>query len=255
MSTQVWNATLYDVKHGFVTQYGEALLDLLAPRPGERILDIGCGTGHLTKQIADRGAAVIGLDNSPDMIASARTAYSDLAFVLGDAADFAFGEPFDAVFSNATLHWVKPPEDAVRCIAASLKPGGRFVAEFGGAGNVAHVANAIRDVRYALSGEDYPHDWFFPSIGDYAPMLEAHGLEVRAAWLFDRPTPLEGEDGLRNWLAMFGSSMLRGLTADETVYVTMEVERTLRATHYRDGQWFADYRRIRIVAVKTSVEL
>ncbi|BCX02750.1 MAG: methyltransferase type 11 [Candidatus Roseilinea sp.] len=254
MNTQDWNVALYDGQHSFVTQYGKALLDLLAPRPGERILDVGCGTGHLTKRIADCGATVIGLDNSPNMIAAARCAHPDVTFVLADARDFTFDEPFDAVFSNATLHWVTPPEAAARCIADALKPGGRFVAEFGGAGNVAHITNAIRNTRYALTGEDHPHGWFFPSIGAYASLLETYGLEVQAAWLFDRPTPLEGEDGLRHWLTMFGGEMLRGLAAEEIAHVTAQAERTLRTTHYRDGQWFADYRRIRIVAVKTGVE-
>ncbi len=250
-SPPTWDAALYDDKHSFVTRYGEALLDLLAPRPGERILDLGCGTGHLTKQIADRGATVIGLDNSAAMIAAAQQAYPDVTFVLADATNFAFEAPFDAIFSNAALHWVQPPEAAVRCIARALKPNGRFVAEFGGAGNVAGITDAVRRARRALTGEDHPHAWFFPSIGAYASLLEACGLEVRAAWLFDRPTPLEGEAGLRDWLAMFGHDLLRGLPADVIEIVTASAERTLRKTHYRNEQWTADYRRIRIIAIKS----
>lgn len=252
MSQNVWDAKLYDGRHSFVAKYGEELLELLAPKPGERILDLGCGTGDLTHKIADCGATVVGLDSSLDMIEAAHAKYPTLEFVLCDATNFAFDEAFDAVFSNATLHWVKPPQHAVKCIARALKPRGRFVAEFGGAGNVANIADAIRDSRYAVTGEDHPHDWYFPSIGEYAPILEARGLEVQAAWLFDRPTPLEGADGMRNWLNMFGGGMLRGLATDVIDRVTAIAERTLMQTNYRDGQWFADYRRIRVVAVKSQ---
>jgi very-short-patch-repair endonuclease/trans-aconitate methyltransferase len=245
-----WQPALYDTKHAFVAKYGEALLDLLAPKPGERILDLGCGTGDLTQKIADCGATVIGLDSSLDMIAAARAKYPVIEFVPGDATSFAFDAPFDAVFSNATLHWVKPPEDAARCISRALRPGGRFVAEFGGAGNVAHISAALHDAHMTLTGAPLQHNWYFPSIGAYAPILEAHGLEVQAAWLFDRPTPLEGEDGMRNWLTMFGGPILRGAPTDVIDRVTAVAERTLRDTSYRDGQWFADYRRIRVVAIK-----
>lgn len=245
-----WDPRLYDARHGFVSRFGEALIELVAPQPGERILDVGCGTGDLARQLAERGAHVVGLDHSPEMIAEARARYPDLTFILGDATRFACAEPFDAVFSNAALHWIRPPEDAVRCIAAALKPGGRFVAEFGGKGNVAGIADGIRHARYALTGEDHPPTWFFPSIGEYASLLEAHGLEVRSAWLFDRPTPLDGEAGLRDWLAMFAGEMLRGLAAEDKARVTALAERNLRQALYRDGQWFADYRRIRVIAVK-----
>lgn len=251
MIKQTWNTALYDGKHGFVARYGEALLELLAPRPGERILDLGCGTGDLAQKIAECGATVIGLDSSSDMIAAARAKYPAIEFMLGDATNFYFDDAFDAVFSNATLHWVKPPEDAVRCISNALKPSGRFVAEFGGAGNVSAIAAALHDAHVTMAGAPLQHNWYFPSIGEYAPILEALGLDVQAAWLFDRPTPLEGEDGMLNWLTMFGGGMLRGAPADVIDRVTARAERTLRDTNYRDGQWFADYRRIRVVATKT----
>lgn len=245
-----WNTALYDSKHSFVTKYGEALLDLLAPKAGERILDVGCGTGHLTKQIADAGATVIGIDNSPDMIAAAQRAYPTLAFIQADATDFHFAEKFDAVFSNATLHWVQPPENAAKCMANALKQGGRFVVEFGGKGNIDRIREAVHEARREIAGDDEPDTYYFPSIGEYAPLLEQHGLEVQAAWLFDRPTLLEGEDGMTNWLLMFGAGMLRGLPTDMSKRVTAQAERTLRNTNYQNGKWFADYRRIRIVASK-----
>jgi len=249
-TVQGWDAALYDGKHGFVAHYGEALLDLLAPQPHERVLDLGSGTGDLTHKIAAEGASVIGLDSSPTMLSSARAKYPALEFMFGDATNFRFDAPFDAVFSNATLHWVKPPEAAAKCVARALKPGGRFVAEFGGAGNIAHITRAVRDAFSELTGEDKPHSLFFPSIGEYAPILEAYSLEVQAAWLFDRPTPLDGEEGMLNWLAMFGDGMLRGVPTDIRQRVTALAERTLRQTNYVNGRWFADYRRIRIVATK-----
>jgi trans-aconitate methyltransferase len=250
-----WNPALYDAKHGFVAKFGEALLELLAPQPGEHILDLGCGTGHLSHKIAERGAAVIGLDSSPDMIAAARKAYPDIEFQPSDATDFAFDRLFDAVFSNAALHWVKPPEAAVRCIARALRPGGRLVTEFGGKGNIATIADAVRSALRHVTGLDIPHSLYFPSISQYSALLEAHGLEVRAAWLFDRPTPLEGPGGMRNWLAMFGGGLLgdlalRGMAADELERATAIAERNLRKTNFHDGQWFADYRRIRLVAAR-----
>lgn len=245
-----WNTALYDNRHNYVTKYGEAVLDLLAPQAGERILDIGCGTGHLTQKIAECGAHAIGIDSSIDMIATAREKYPALEFSVGDATHFAFDAPFDAVFSNATLHWVKPPEAAAKCIAQVLKPGGRFVAEFGGHGNIGNIAQAVRLAYAEVTGEDRPHAWFFPSIGEYAPLLEAHGLEVQVAWLFDRPTPLDGDDGMHSWLRMFGGGMLRGVPTDLFDRVTAKAERTLKKTNYKDGKWFADYRRIRVVARK-----
>jgi SAM-dependent methyltransferase len=138
-STNKWDASLYEAKHSFVWERGADLLELLAAQPGERILDLGCGTGHLTARIAEAGADVVGLDSSPEMIAEAKRNFPALEFIVGDAREFRFEKPFDAVFSNAMLHWVLEPESVVQSIGEALKTGGRFVAELGGQGNVERV--------------------------------------------------------------------------------------------------------------------
>jgi len=151
VSDNNWNPSLYDQKHAFVFEYGKGLLPVLDPQSGELILDLGCGTGHLTKTIAESGARVIGIDSSPRMIEMARATYPELEFLVADARNFSFADPFDAIFSNATLHWVQPAESAVRCLSASLKTGGRFVAEFGGKGNVATIITAIQQAFRELT--------------------------------------------------------------------------------------------------------
>ncbi len=138
-----WNSSLYEQKHSFVFKYGEEVLALLNPQRGERILDVGCGTGHLTKLIAEAGAEVVGIDSSPEMVEAARVACPDINFVVADAADFSFTEPFDAVFSNAALHWVTEAKQAMVCMAQSLKQGGRFVVELGGKGNLTAITGLL----------------------------------------------------------------------------------------------------------------
>ncbi len=248
-----WDAALYDSRHSFVWKYAAELIELLAPRKGERILDVGCGTGHLAHQISLAGAEVIGLDHSPAMIEQARSHYPQLEFILADAASFQFAEPFDAVFSNAALHWVKPPDQAVNCIARALKPGGRFVAEFGGRGNLQSFHSALRRAREAIGCPVSPEQepWYFPTIGEYTSLLEQYGLQVRQASFFDRPTPLEdGENGLRNWMEMFGSVFMVGLSPAEQQRLFRSFAEQLRPTQFRAGAWVADYTRIRIVALR-----
>ncbi len=250
---QTWNTQLYDGKHGFVAKYGEELLGLLDAQPGEAVLDVGCGTGHLTAKIAESGATVLGLDSSADMIAQARVNYPALLFTHTDIVAFDQPKTFDAVFSNATLHWVRDANGAARAIAAALKPGGRLVAEFGGAGNIAGIATAVQAALRDATGQDVPHNWYFPTVGEYASMLETHNLTVHAAWLFERPTPLDGADGMRNWISMFGGGLFAraaNLSNDVKRQVIERAEAHLFATHFKNGQWFADYRRIRIVAVR-----
>jgi trans-aconitate methyltransferase len=226
-------------------------LELLQARAGERILDVGCGTAQLTAEMAKCGAEVVGLDNSVDMLGQARQNYPALKFVLADAAKFRFEDPFDAVFSNAALHWVKDAAGAVESVALALRPGGRFVAEFGGKGNIASIQAALRAVFGAAADERSP--WFYPSIGEYAPLLERCGLELREASLFDRPTVLEGEGGIQDWLRMFCGTYLRDLPAGSAEQKINQLADRLRPDRYRDGAWTIDYRRLRIVAIKPRV--
>jgi trans-aconitate methyltransferase len=246
-----WDAEAYDQKHAFVFEYGEDLLSLLAPQPGERILDVGCGTGHLTNKIAATGAQVVGLDSSPEMIATGRATYPEVEFVLADASDFSFAEPFDAIFSNAALHWVERAEAAVICMARALRPGGRFVIEMGGYGNIERIAVALEGAARDLLGREVTARNFFPRVSEYSSLLEKHGFEVRTAHLFDRPTRLEdGTSGLRHWIAMFRGQLLADASADERETILRRVEDVLRPVLFRDGSWFADYRRLRVTAIK-----
>lgn len=249
-----WDAGLYDDKHSFVWKMAEDLLGLLAALPGEKILDIGCGTGHMAGKIAENGALVTGVDRSEEMIRQARAAYPAIPFEVGDAAKIPLPGPFDAVFSNATLHWIKEPEGVVREIARLLRPGGRLVAEFGGRGNVAEVLAAM---ERAWSNVQLPgalrNPWYYPSVGEYAGLLEKHGLEVTCGLLFDRPTPLEeGEDGLRNWLTMFGGAIFGGLSESEREKFIEGTVREARGSLFHEGQWVLDYRRLRVVAKRKA---
>jgi trans-aconitate methyltransferase len=242
----MWNAKLYDDRHAFVWKHGASLVELLAPKPGEHILDLGCGTGHLTAHIAAAGALVLGIDASSAMIDEARNAYPALRFEVADARALTFDRSFDAVFSNAALHWVKEAAAAVKGIARALKPGGRFVAEFGGHGNVRLILAAMQE----LVGPHAVSPWYFPGIGEYAGLLERHGMEVTFATLFDRPTPLEGADGLRQWVTMFGGSILNRVPVEQRDAFFEQLEDRLRPTLWRDGAWIADYRRLRVVALR-----
>lgn len=243
-----WDPARYQDQHSFVWRFGANLLESLKPQRGERILDVGCGTGQLTAEIARSGATVVGLDKSADMLSEACKNYPDLEFVLADAAGFEFPELFDAVFSNAALHWVKDAEGAVRSIAAALRPGGRFIAEFGGHGNIASVQSALRAVFGPSADQRSP--WYYPSVGEYAPILERHGFEIRDASLFDRPTPLEGEDGLANWLRMFTGTYLRELPSERADDAVRQLVDHLRPTLYHGGVWTVDYRRLRVQCVR-----
>src|SRR5262245_24168994 len=247
-----WNAALYEDAHSFVWKQATSLVDLLAPRAGERILDVGCGTGHLTAQIAAAGADVIGIDSSAEMIEQARRNFPAIRFELADARDFAFAEPFDAVFSNAVLHWILEPGRVVRRVREALKPGGRFVAEFGGRGNVRLIADALTHAC-AIVGTAMPERlWYFPSIAEYGAVLDAQGLELTSALPVDRPTPPEGADGMRRWLEMFAEPALSGVLDERRETLLVCVATGLRPALCRDGIWHADYRRLRIVARRTA---
>lgn len=248
-----WNAAQYDAKHSFVYEKGKAVVELLAPQPGERILDLGCGTGPLTSEIANRCAEVLGIDQSEEMVAQAKTKFPALHFQTLDARRLPFHAEFDAVFSNAVLHWIPEAEQVIAGVARALKPGGRFVAEFGGKGNIQQLVAGFRRAFAALQIPE-PADaspWFYPSIAEYSALLEGHGLELRHALLFDRPTKLEeGERGLENWIRMFRHTMLEKLGDQNAQRWIQEVERQCRPDLFRDGNWVLDYRRLQIAAWK-----
>jgi trans-aconitate methyltransferase len=243
-----WDTKLYDDKHSFVWKHGAALLNVLAPRPGERILDLGCGTGHLTARIAAAGADVIGIDSSPAMVEEASRLYPNIHFQVADGRQFAFPEAFDAVFSNAVLHWIREPEKTAACIRQALRPGGCFVAEFGGRGNVRAIVAALQSTALEVGGSVWEHPWYYPGIGEYTALLERAGLEVTDASLFDRPTPLEGQQGIRHWIEMFAGDLPDQIPPAKRESFFQHVDDLLRPVLYRQGTWFADYRRLRIRA-------
>ncbi|UEG54452.1 methyltransferase domain-containing protein [Mucilaginibacter daejeonensis] len=248
-----WNADLYDDKHSFVSQFGENVLELLDVKAGESILDIGCGTGDLTKLIKEQGADVIGTDNSPEMIAQARFKYPDVRFEVEDAANFTVEYPCDAVFSNAALHWIHNSAGVIRSVFEALKPGGRFVAEMGGKGNVGKLRAALKQVLqqrgYTMQAET--QIWYFPSLGEYTNLLERGGFRVTYAAHFDRKTPLQdGDQGVAKWIKMFGSQYFKGIPEAEQADILQEVTDLLEPAYNENGQWYADYKRLRFIAIK-----
>jgi trans-aconitate methyltransferase len=248
---QIWNPDRYQQQHAFVWQLGQDLLGLLKLQVGERVLDLGCGTGQLAKALAEQGMAVIGMDADPAMIATAQQNYPDLSFQVADARTFALPKPVDAVFSNAVLHWIPEADQVAARVWASLKPGGRFVAEFGGRGNVQQMLTALHHARTHLGYGSKPMaPWYFPSVGEYATVLEHQGFEVRLAELFDRPTPLVGEDGMVNWFRMFAGKEFSDLIPEQQTVLLNTAAEGVRSRLYQDDQWMADYRRLRILAVK-----
>jgi trans-aconitate methyltransferase len=250
-----WNSTLYDERHQFVSTYGEEIISLLALRPGEHVLDLGCGTGDLTRRLTEAGAEVSGLDASAEMIRTAQGKYPGIRFYCTDASGFTLPASFDAVFSNAALHWIADQDGMLDRVYAHLRPGGRFVAEFGAKGNVAQIIGAIRSVLqlrgYGPQAAIQP--WYFPSVGQYASRLEAHGFEVAWAASFLRPTPLaDSERGIIDWLEMFGGPFFQGIPEGQKGSLLAEIQERLYPALYRNGQWIADYKRLRFYAQKAK---
>jgi trans-aconitate methyltransferase len=248
-----WNSSLYDYKHQFVSNFGEDLVTLLAPTQGERILDLGCGTGQLAATIAASGAIVEGSDHSEDMISTAKMTYPHIPFRVEDAEAMDAYLKYDAIFSNAVFHWIANPQKAISNVYKALKLGGRFVAEFGGKGNVEQMLNALDS---ALITKEHPENsnirfWYFPSIGEFTTLLEMVGFRVIYAVHFDRPTELaDKENGVKDWFRMFGEKFFKGLSEQEIDDVLDLTQTSLKSKLFKDEKWFADYVRIRIIAIK-----
>ena len=247
-----WNPDLYDKKHSFVSEYGNNLIELLKPQNDENILDLGCGTGDLAHQIYQQCPNVVGIDKSNQMVNQANEKYPYISFSTQDITNFSYSESFDAIFSNATMHWIKQPEKALENIYKSLKPGGRFVAEFGGKHNVQtitdEVIHQIQEENINYDSKHFP--WYFPSIGEYTTLMERMGFTVTFAEYFDRPTPLIGEEGLNNWIQMFSNEIFEGLNENTKQNIIKNTENNLKSVLHDGETWIADYKRIRVVGVK-----
>ncbi|KPV56694.1 methyltransferase type 11 [Paenibacillus sp. A3] len=245
------NSEVFDENQDFVAKPGGGVLTLLQPRPGERILDVGCGNGNLTAEIAAAGAIPTGIDLSEEMVRQARQKYPELNFQVENVCHYRTDVRFDAVFSNAALHWIKDAPAVVNSIWLALRDGGRFVAEFAGSGNVALLTNAMEEALethgYTWAGRN---PWYFPTIGEYSSLLEQTGFSVTLAQHFDKPTPLKGETGLRNWLDKFADYFFPDVTPADKTSIYRTIEAKVKPHVDRGGQWMADTRRLRIVAIK-----
>jgi trans-aconitate methyltransferase len=248
MPEQNWDPATYARNARFVSDLGAPVVELLAPQPGERILDLGCGDGVLTRKLADLGCEVVAIDASAPQIESARKLGLN-AHVM-DGEQLPFQEEFDAVFSNAVLHWIKNADPMIAGVYRSLKSGGRFVAECGGYGCVHKIKSALVQAldRRGLDGEARV-PWYFPTPGDYATRLERAGFRVDSIALIPRPTPLPGD--VIGFLETFGQNFLQGFFGDERTKFLDEVRAVLEP-QLRDSQgaWIADYVRLRFAATK-----
>lgn len=247
-----WNATLYDNKHKFVSNFGEDLVSFLNPQNGEHILDVGCGTGDLAHDISKSGATVTGIDAAHSMIEAAKEKYPDIHFSVQDGEQFSFDPQFHAVFSNAAIHWMKNQQKVVQNCYDVLLPSGRFVAELGGANNIQSIVDAIKEAsnRLSIQYDATLFPWVFPTKEEMAEHLINVGFNVKTIEHYERPTPLVGEDGIRNWLEMFSNNMFKNLTNDEKEAIYSECERILRPQLYKENSWIADYWRLRFIAKK-----
>lgn len=243
---QHWDPGTYDRNARFVSDLGAPVLALLAPRAGEAILDLGCGDGRLTRGLEQAGASVLGTDASPDMVAAARAL--GLEVELHDARALPFHDRFDAVFSNAVLHWIHELDQVVAGVVRALKPGGRFVGEMGGHGNVAAICTALRAVLGAR-GHPCPSPYRFPTPEAFSTILSDQGLTPETVQLIPRPTPLPTD--MSGWLNTFGRPFVRDLPAPEQEAVLAEAVDLLRPALCDDaGRWTADYVRLRFKATK-----
>jgi len=247
-SPQTWDPHTYAKNARFVSDLGSPVLELLAPQPGERILDLGCGDGVLTKKIANLGCVVVGVDSSAAQVEAARKL--DLDVHVFDGEDLPYREEFDAVFSNAVLHWIRRADAMLESVYRALRPGGRFVAECGGYGCVNKIRTALVQAldRRGVDGESRV-PWYFPTPGDYATRLERAGFRVDSIALIPRPTPLPGD--ITGFLETFGQSFMAGLTDKAGEDYIEEVREVLRPQLVNEeGVWVADYVRLRFLATK-----
>jgi trans-aconitate methyltransferase len=247
---QDWDPERYARNAAFVAELGRPVVGLLAPRAGERVLDVGCGDGRLTEVLVEAGCTVVGVDSSPEQVAAARARGLDARVMDGER--LAFDEAFDAVFTNAALHWMREPARVLQGVWRALRGGGRFVGEFGARGNVATVSAAVAQAlsRRGLRFADLD-PWYYPTADEYRRDLQRAGFAVESVETFARPTALPGD--ITGWLETFARAFLAPLAASERPRFCREVGETLApALRREDGTWVVDYVRLRFHATKPA---
>jgi len=243
-----WNPESYARNARFVSDLGEPLLPLLAAKPGELVLDLGCGDGALTEKIAALGCSVLGVDMSFAQVEASRRL--GLRALVMDGRQIGFKQNFDAVFTNAALHWMKQPEKVIAGVRDCLKPGGRFVGEFGGQDNVEKIRSALHAGLRRRGIDPLMIDpWYYPSPEEYSQLLVAAGFTVAYIELIPRPTKLPG--GILDWLGMFAQPFIKAVSETDRECYLKEVFGDLESSlRDKEGNWFADYARLRFAASK-----
>ena len=246
--TQHWDPDAYAEHARFVSELGAPVVDLLEPQPGERILDLGCGDGALTERLQNAGSLVVGIDSSPEQVWAALERGLDARII--DAGALPFENEFDAVFSNAVLHWIQDADAVIDGVSRALRPTGRFVAECGGAGCVSSIREAFHSVLNTRGIDSNTVDpWYFPTAQQYQARLEARGFSVTSIQLFPRPTPLRGD--VTHWLKLFAQPFLETVNEADRPGLIEEVRSHLKPQlHGADGIWVVDYVRLRFAATR-----
>ena len=243
-----WNSTLYDKKHDFVAEYGKGLLEFVPKNDEQAILDLGCGTGILTFQLADLCNKIVGVDSSQSMIDKAKEQFGNIEFKVCDALDLPFENEFDVVFSNAVFHWINDHDTLLKNIYKVLKPQGLLICEFGANGNIARIETAFEKACNSL-GYDYEPKFNFPTVEDFGKLLESNGFVIDRIYDYNRPTVLkDNEQGLVNWVKQFFVSELAVMPEHIQAMVFEKVKDLTRDVLWNGAEWVADYRRLRAIA-------
>ncbi|MDF2872687.1 MAG: trans-aconitate 2-methyltransferase [Anaerocolumna sp.] len=246
-----WDSGLYDNKHNFVAEYGKGLLEFVPVDKSQSILDLGCGTGLLTAELAKLCGCVLGIDGSLPMIEKARRQFPKLTFEVMDALKLLFIQEWDVVFSNAVFHWIADQDLLLQKIHKSLKPSGKLICEFGAFGNIQIIEEGFRTVLEDL-GHIYHSKFTFPTVEFFGSLLIKNGFVIDKIYEYDRPTPLnDGDKGLYNWARQFFETDLKGFTVAEQDFILRNLLEKVREKLWNGTTWVADYKRLRVIAHST----